>query len=126
MAPLRDNLVTPFFSLKEHAHDLPENLCLTFVIFASSLLLVEVGFSAIREDFESHTAVGETNLPAGWSLIDGDSFAGPEKYESATGSNGAGGDSGFAGSLNIGTFAGSLDTELPGAYIVHDNGLDPS
>ena len=84
--------------------NLQKKFCTTVLIVTASWLLAGTGTAAIVEDFEGHTATGETTLLPGWTLIDGDGFNGPENYESEIGSDGAGGNSGFAGSLNIGTY----------------------
>ena len=56
--------------------------CLTAFVLLAGWLLAGVGSAAIMEDFEGHTATGETTLPTGWTLVDGDGFNGPENYES--------------------------------------------
>ena len=90
----------------------------------SLLTLFTAGLAraTIVENFENHTATGETTPPTGWTLID---VPGPGggSYVSAVGHDGSGGNSGFAGEVRETDF--SHDSKLPGAYIVNSNTLDP-
>ncbi len=97
-----------------------KTLVLTAVVLLVTLLATPAGADTIVEDFQSHTATGETAPPAGWTLID--TAGAVEGYLSVDSSVGAGGHTGFAGQVSSLNY---VHGALPGAYIVHSTAFDP-